>query len=188
MLLRVAVELDGNVLSVTSYNYTIMSLLRDFAGIFELLLVIFGFFLLPVSEYSFNMWAGRRLYFGSTTDQKVFDRSGKYPESTQRKEYSYELTPEENDRVGTHFVVKLDCCSHFWLFLNDKFKCILKNCCYNCMMGKYEKLERYHDKARDKMSKEFNMIRLLKFMRASRALVHNSFLDRRMKYKIDHSH
>lgn len=32
------------------------------------------------------------------------------------------------------------------------------------------------------------MVRVLKLMRASRVLINNSFLDRRMKYKIDHSH
>ena len=74
------------------------------------------------------------------------------------------------------------------LFFHNWIKFLLKNFCYNCMMIKYDRLERFHDRARDKLGKEFDMISVLKLMRASRVLINNSFLDKRMKYKIDHSH
>ena len=74
------------------------------------------------------------------------------------------------------------------LFIHDKIRFMLKNFFYNCMMVKYDRLERFHDRARDKLKKEFSMIRMLKLMRASRVLLNNSFLDKRLKYKIDHSY
>lgn len=65
-LMRVALELDeaGTLLRTNSYSF--FSLLRDFGGVIELCLLFFSFFMLPISEYSFNMWAGRKLYFGSS--------------------------------------------------------------------------------------------------------------------------
>lgn len=56
------------------------------------------------------------------------------------------------------------------------------------MTTKYAKLERFHDRARAKFDKDVSMIRMLKLMRATRVFITNGFLDRRMKYKVDHSH
>ena len=69
VLLKFGVEhdLEGTVMIHTPY--TILSLLRDFGGALYCLLLLFGFLMSPCSKYSFNMWAGRRLYFGSSSER-----------------------------------------------------------------------------------------------------------------------
>ena len=67
VLLKFGVEHDLEGAVIVHTTYSIFSLLRDFGGALYCLLLLFGFLMSPCSKYSFNMWAGRRLYFGSST-------------------------------------------------------------------------------------------------------------------------
>ena len=49
------------------------------------------------------------------------------------------------------------------------------------------KLMKFYENLGDKMSSDFNVIKIMKHLRASKVYMHNGFLDRRMKFKIDHS-
>jgi len=37
-------------------------------------MIIFGFFLFPISEHSFYLRAGRMLFFARTKDEKIFEK------------------------------------------------------------------------------------------------------------------
>ena len=48
--------------------YNILGVLGDLGGIVEVIMIIFGFFLFPISEHSFYMKAGRLLFFARTKE------------------------------------------------------------------------------------------------------------------------
>lgn len=53
-------------------SYIIFDVLGDLGGVIEILVFIFGIFLLPISEYSFNMSAISRLYYVKSNDHPEF--------------------------------------------------------------------------------------------------------------------
>ena len=52
--------------------YTCVDLLGDLGGVAEIVIFVFGVFLLPVSEHSFVIKALERLYLASTIDENLF--------------------------------------------------------------------------------------------------------------------
>ena len=65
--------------------YNILGVLGDLGGIVEVIMIIFGFFLFPISEHSFYLKAARMLYFARTKDQTLFQKSAD-PELTDKLE------------------------------------------------------------------------------------------------------
>ena len=62
-----------------------LGVLGDLGGIFEITMIVFGFFLFPVSEHSFYLKASRLLYFARTKDQGLFNQN-KDPELKDKLE------------------------------------------------------------------------------------------------------
>ena len=54
--------------------YNLFDLLGDLGGLFEMTLMIFGFFLLPISEHSFIYHAARNLYSAKTKNNNLFQQ------------------------------------------------------------------------------------------------------------------
>lgn len=52
--------------------YGFLDLLGDLGGVTEVLMLVFGFFLFPISEHSFYVHAASLLYFAKTEDEKLF--------------------------------------------------------------------------------------------------------------------
>jgi len=54
------------------YIYNVLDVLGDLGGVTEVIMLLFGFFLFPISEHSFILQALRRLYKARTTDDSLF--------------------------------------------------------------------------------------------------------------------
>ena len=53
-------------------RYGIFDLLGDLGGVLEVIMIIFGIFLYPVSEHGFVMKAANKLFFARTNRNDVF--------------------------------------------------------------------------------------------------------------------
>ena len=56
----------------TRQIYSILDLLGDLGGVLEVLLFVAGLFILPLSEFSFNLKALSLLYMGKTSNPELF--------------------------------------------------------------------------------------------------------------------
>ena len=54
--------------------YNILALLGDLGGIFEIVMIIFGVFIFPISEHSFNLRASRMMFFARTKLKNLFEK------------------------------------------------------------------------------------------------------------------
>jgi len=66
------------ILSTSNVKYTrtaynILDLLGDTGGIFEVVMLLFGWLMFPISEYSFILKAAKRLFLARTTDHEMFE-------------------------------------------------------------------------------------------------------------------
>ena len=62
--------------------YGLIDLLGDLGGVTEVVMIVFGFFLFPVSEHTFTIEATKKLFFASTSDDNLFE-PGKANEDTK---------------------------------------------------------------------------------------------------------
>ena len=53
-------------------KYALFDLLGDLGGVLEVIMIIFGIFLYPVSEHSFIIKAANKLFFARTNRDDVF--------------------------------------------------------------------------------------------------------------------
>ena len=54
--------------------YGLSDLLGELGGVFELILLIFGFFLFPISEHSFILKAGQKLFYAKSPQNTTFPK------------------------------------------------------------------------------------------------------------------
>lgn len=52
--------------------YGLLDLLGDLGGVTEIILIIFGFFLFPISEHSFYVSVARSFFIAKTKDESLF--------------------------------------------------------------------------------------------------------------------
>lgn len=64
-------EMRESVLQARSI-YNLFDLLGDLGGVTEIVMITFGTFLFPVSEFSFFVEAMKRFFLASTTDDDLF--------------------------------------------------------------------------------------------------------------------
>ena len=53
-------------------TYDLLDLLGDIGGVTEVVTIIFGFMMFPISEHSFNLQAAKSFFLARTVDQDMF--------------------------------------------------------------------------------------------------------------------
>lgn len=64
--------LDGVMVSHSRRVYGFFDLLGELGGVMEVLVIIFGLILFPISEHSFYLNAIKKLFFARTKDSDIF--------------------------------------------------------------------------------------------------------------------
>jgi len=98
-------------------------------GVTEIIGIIFGFFLFPVSYHSFILKAAQHMFFARTTDNTIFRESKK--DQTERDKQTKEIQnydAEVKEELGTHKKIRIKCIDNLVLFFSqnmpyDCFKC-----------------------------------------------------------------
>ena len=57
--------------------YGLMGLIGDLGGVTEVVMILFGFFLYPISEFEFNLEAMKTLFMARTSDPNLMDKQCK---------------------------------------------------------------------------------------------------------------
>lgn len=66
------VYLKNEQVKHTRAVYGLIDLLGDLGGVTEVIMLVFGFFLFPVSEHNFTIQATKKLFYASTSDNNLF--------------------------------------------------------------------------------------------------------------------
>jgi len=65
--------------------YGLMGFIGDIGGVTEIVMLMFGFFVLPFSEFSFNLKAMKKLFLVRSSDQKMFHHCSDHELTTEFK-------------------------------------------------------------------------------------------------------
>lgn len=137
--------------------YNIFGVLGDLGGIVEVIMIIFGFFLFPISEHSFYLKAARLLYFARTKDQTMFKKGSNDDEDSDDKLEKY-MNPEQINKNASsmklkneyqkHHIIRLSMCDNIRLFIAN----LLNDFCCNCCWRKKEKFQRLYEQSQEKIN------------------------------------
>lgn len=85
--------LEAEDIGHTRQIYSLFDILGDLGGVTEVIMLLFGFFLYPISEHSFSLQALKRLYKARTLDDTIFKKSEE--ELAEEKEFERKKQYEE---------------------------------------------------------------------------------------------
>ena len=78
LLYRTQFFLTTEKVSYSRQAYGMLDLLGDLGGVTEVLMIVFGIILFPISEHSFYLHAARLLFLGKTEDESLFKDAEKW--------------------------------------------------------------------------------------------------------------
>ena len=94
-------------------TYDLLDLLGDIGGVTEVVMITFGFMLLPISEHSFTLRAAKRLFLARTDDPEMFvykpgdQKIVNYDKEFNSEEIKKELALHKNINISTSDSIKL---------------------------------------------------------------------------------
>ena len=112
-------------------TYSVMDLIGDLGGVVEILLLIFVFFIAPISEHSFKLAVANRLFWAKTKDKKLF-RISHEPHHIN-KATNLKLPDKVLKELNFHRDIHLHISDSIKLFLYGIFsRCYCKCLCDKC--------------------------------------------------------
>lgn len=114
--------------------YSVFDLLGDLGGVTEIAMIVFGFFLYPISEHKFNLIAAKRLFIAHTQDSDLFVEPNindvKVNKFLDKKRYPRSLSKDEREDIKENRYIKLSCKDSLCLYLNNNWGALACNCCW----------------------------------------------------------
>lgn len=169
--------------------YNIFDLLGDLGGVSEVLGIVFGALLLPISEHSFIMDAMKRFFFARTEDEDLFAEEEDEAMIKMRDKYLDEanfpddLGDDRKEEIVLHRHIHLSVIDNIFLYLSNQLGCFFPCFCWS----KREKLQRLYEKSNDQIDKELDLIKVVKNMKSFRVFLKNFLMTEKIKFEIAHS-
>ena len=127
--------------------YNLFDLLGDLGGVTEVIMIVFGFFLFPISEHSFVMDAAKKFFMARTsdeqlladeTDEKDLAAKNKYLDP---KNYPQDLSDERKEELALHRHINLSTLDNLTLYFANRLGCLFPCFCWS----KKDKLQRLYE-------------------------------------------
>ena len=163
--------------------YSILDLLGDLGGIYEVFVTCIGIFIFPYSEFSYNMKVFEKIFLVRTTDPNLIltkptkkKNSGKTKFKNMKFEIPKELNKSKNvaSEVELHYPIKLSAMNSFKLYTMTYFGewvcCRRPSCCSKPKIEEKElstndRLLKLYQEGTERFDAELGIEKLLKQLR-----------------------
>ena len=81
-------------------------MIGDLGGVTEIVMLLFGFFLFPIAEFSFNIKAMKKWYFVRTNDSDLVEDCDKHKKDGVKKKINKDYKEGEQDGNPQHSKVQ----------------------------------------------------------------------------------
>lgn len=161
--------------------YGTLDLLGDLGGVTEVIMIVFGFLIYPISEHSFTLKAAKKMFLARTTDETLFvSRPQDFEKINDAKEFFSKRTAAE---IGKHRKIRVRTFDNFSLFMANFLGCL-------CPISKWPKIEKYrkiYDETTDRIETELNIVKIIKNLKDIKILMKASLLTPELKQQIRHN-
>ena len=175
--------------------YSLFDILGDLGGVTEVIMLLFGFFLFPISEHSFSLQALKRLYKARTIDNSIFKKSPEELEEEkekQRLKQYEEPSPDDPDegfsiqklKQAAQFKnIKISFKDSLLLYFSNYFGLFYTKGCWN----KKKKLQKLLDVGNDKIDGELDVVNIMNDLRNLKIMLTFSIMTRKVREKIQYT-
>jgi hypothetical protein len=172
-----------------------MDILGDLGGVIEILMIVLGTFLYPISEHSFILKALSKLYMARTRDGQLLHKDKcnhteaehleKDEENDQKGQVKRKrrLSKAEKREIDKHRFIKISIKDSVMLYVSE----ILGRCFCDFCWSKKKKLQKLKAQGADKIEGELNIVKIMNYLRNFKVVLKNSLLTKDVKDKIKHT-
>lgn len=159
--------------------YGLFGFVSDLGGVSELLILVFGFFVFPYSEFSFNIKAMKKLFFVRTKNEDNFLN---ICEDHKDEEFDMKLPKESLKEINMHHKIKLK--------KKDACKLYFSRICGRGFRRFYDadKLNSMYEQGEVKLNEHLDVIQIVDKVRQFEILLENTrMISEQTKYLIKHA-
>lgn len=178
--------LQAEEISHTRKIYCLIDLLGDLGGVTEVIMLMFGFFLYPISEHSYITRATQRLYLARTQDGKLFEKITK--DDIDSKEYAQKidksLLQEGNEdeekfrkNIRKHRVIKISFWDNLKLYITKDWSWEI----WGKLWPKKDKLAKLYEKGQDAIESQLNLLKIMKSLKNIKILMRQTTMTQKKK-------
>ena len=157
--------------------YGVIDLLGDLGGVTEVIMILFGFFLYPISEHSFILKVSKKMFLGRTKDEQMFV----VPDDVDGKTKVDDKKLGENFR--NHRVMRMKSSDKVKLYLANKLGWLFRP----GLWDKKEKFQKMYQTTQDRLETELNIVKIIRSLRDIKILMKNSLMTPELKQMIRHT-
>lgn len=139
--------------------YHTIDVIGDIGGIFEFTMVLFGFFMFPISNFSFVLQASRSMYFARTKDNSLFEKAidKELIEKLQKfEQLPLDATFKEEKEIKKHHIIRVSMANKVKLY----FSRLTSGICFLCWR-KRDKFHRLYQESDKKIAHALDVVKII---------------------------
>lgn len=105
--------------------YGSLDLLGDLGGVTEVVMLVFGFILFPISEHSFTLKAAKKMFKARTAENGLFNSPTKVLK--QPEEYEKKLSMRQTKEIAKHHEIRIKYMDGVKLYIANCMGCWFPN-------------------------------------------------------------
>lgn len=187
LLLQNRFYLQDQVYTHKRKIYDIVALLGDLGGVTEVIMLVLGIILFPISESSYNMMSTKRMFLARTKDDKFFRD---VDEEAKKKKFLADLPDGIRSRlkneIQKHRIIRITLFDKLCYYMHNQIGCFFV--CGFCCWPNKKKFLRLIDEAQDRLEAELDVVKIIQNLRNMKVLLKSSLMsDPGVQAKIAHS-
>lgn len=154
-----------------------VALLGDLGGVTEVLMLIMGFLLFPISESSYNMMSTKRLFLARTKNGDLFNQGNKdnkiskfLGSKNMPKGIKYKLKNE----IQKHRLIRMTVKDKFCYYMYNQIGFLFF--CGKCWKNQ-DKIVKLIDEAQERLDQELNIIKIIQTLRNMKVVLKSSIMS-----------
>lgn len=152
-------------------------LLGRLGGITNVMMILFGIFVYPISEHSYILKAAKKLFIARSLDPNLFKEDPR--QNIEAKGYNNKIQKE----LDTHRAIKLHTRDNFCLYLSHRMGCFFPSFCWK----KKAKFQKLYSMTQDRMENQLNIIKMVRNVRNLKMISKFSLLTPKLKTQLTHA-
>lgn len=163
--------------------YGSLDLLGDLGGVTEVVMLVFGFLLFPISEHSFTLKAAKKMFKARTAELGLFNPPSQAVLDKEPEDFEKKLTLKQTAEIKKHHEIRVKYFDGVRLYIANCMGCFFPTFCWSNVT----KFQQIYNETGDKIETELNIIKIIKNLKDIKILMKYSLLTKELKHQIRHS-
>jgi hypothetical protein len=165
--------------------YGFLAMIGDLGGVTEIIMLMFGFFMYPINEFSFNMRAMKRWFVVSTTEKDLMMHSINH--NHDKIPSNINIPEDVKKEIRKNKCIKFSIEDQIRLYLGRLLQQYSCNFLCKCFSRRYTQLNSIYNMGTAKIDENLDIKEIIKKLRCIDIMMVNSVLTEDIKYLVRHN-